>query len=125
MTGAHGTLLVMDELLSGGYRCGRKFWSEYAGITPDLLICGKAIGGGFPVAMVSIKRSIQTGPVVGQRNTFTNYAPGLAAIVATLSELERLNAQQRSLQIGEIIQNELNGLDLRGRGAMWIVRFDT
>ena len=122
---AQGSLLVFDELLTGGYRCGRRFWFEWAGIEPDLLVCGKAIAGGFPVGLVSAHRDIGfDGPAVGLRNTFSNHPLGQAAIVATLAELQRLDAAGQALRIGRIVQEQLPAERILGRGALWSIRFD-
>ena len=46
-----GALLVFDETQSGLGRCGKKFFYEYSGVEPDVLIIGEALGGGmFPIA---------------------------------------------------------------------------
>ncbi len=46
---ASGALLILDEVQCGMGRTGRLFAHEYAGITPDIMMVAKGIGGGFPL----------------------------------------------------------------------------
>ena len=48
----HGILLILDEVQCGVGRTGRLFAHEWAGITPDIMMVAKGIGGGFPLGAV-------------------------------------------------------------------------
>ena len=103
---ATGTLLVLDEIQCGFGRNGSLWAFEQFGITPDILLLGKALGGGMPlgafVADKKIMDSFTNNPVLGHINTFGGHpvscAAGLAAfkylinenIVATVKEKETL-----------------------------------
>ena len=103
---ATGTLLVLDEIQCGFGRNGSLWAFEQFGITPDILLLGKALGGGMPlgafVADKKIMDSFTNNPVLGHINTFGGHpvscAAGLAAfkylinenIVATVKEKESL-----------------------------------
>ncbi len=103
---ATGTLLVLDEIQCGFGRNGSLWAFEQFGITPDILLLGKALGGGMPlgafVADKKIMDSFTHNPVLGHINTFGGHpvscAAGLAAfkylinenIVATVKEKESL-----------------------------------
>src|SRR6185295_7205878 len=53
-----GALLIADEIFTGFGRTGRMFAVEREGVRPDLLCCGKALGGGLPIAAVLGSRAV-------------------------------------------------------------------
>jgi 4-aminobutyrate aminotransferase/(S)-3-amino-2-methylpropionate transaminase len=53
-----GTLMVADEILTGGGRTGHWFAVNHEGVKPDLVCCGKALGGGLPIAAVIGRRAV-------------------------------------------------------------------
>ncbi len=55
LTRRHGILLVADEIQSGWGRTGRWFGFEHLGIEPDIVVFGKAVGGGLPLAGVAAR----------------------------------------------------------------------
>lgn len=132
LTAAHGTLLVVDEILTGFGRTGALFASRAAmDAPPDLLCCGKALGGGMPIAAV-------LGPagVLGAWNdpgearhtaTFVAHPLACAAAVATLAVLEREGLVDRAVDLGARIAAEVESLrgrsphlvGIRGTGMLW------
>ena len=60
-----GILLVLDEVQSGMGRTGRLFAHEWAGVTPDIMMVAKGIGGGFPLGAVLATEDAASGMVVG------------------------------------------------------------
>ena len=48
----HGALFVADEVFTGFGRSGRRFAVDHDGVRPDLICCGKALGGGLPIGAV-------------------------------------------------------------------------
>lgn len=91
---ASGTLLVLDEIQCGFGRNGTLWAFEQFDVVPDILLLGKALGGGMPLgAFVSnreILKSLTYGPELGHINTFGGHpiccAAGLAAMNALLDE---------------------------------------
>jgi acetylornithine/N-succinyldiaminopimelate aminotransferase len=89
-----GTLLVLDEIQCGFGRNGTLWAFEQFGIVPDILLLGKALGGGMPlgafVADKKIMDSLTHNPVLGHINTFGGHpvccAAGLAAFNVLLEE---------------------------------------
>jgi acetylornithine/N-succinyldiaminopimelate aminotransferase len=49
---AHGILLILDEVQCGVGRTGKLFAHEWSGVTPDIMMVAKGIGGGFPLGAV-------------------------------------------------------------------------
>jgi len=89
-----GTLLVLDEIQCGFGRNGTLWAFEQFHVAPDILLLGKALGGGMPLgAFISnreIMSSLTHNPVLGHINTFGGHpvscAAGLAALRALLDE---------------------------------------
>ncbi|MCJ7874926.1 aspartate aminotransferase family protein [Phaeobacter sp. J2-8] len=62
---AHGVLLIFDEVQCGIGRSGRLFAHEWAGVTPDIMMVAKGIGGGFPLGAVLATEQAANGMVAG------------------------------------------------------------
>jgi glutamate-1-semialdehyde 2,1-aminomutase len=81
----HGVVLIFDEVITG-FRLARGGGAEHYGVTPDLAIYGKAIGGGWPVAAIAGRADLMdlfgTGRV-NHSGTFNGSLMGAAAVVAT------------------------------------------
>ena len=60
-----GTLLIFDEVQCGVARTGKLFAHEWAGITPDIMMVAKGIGGGFPLGAVLATQNAATGMTAG------------------------------------------------------------
>lgn len=89
-----GTLLILDEIQTGFGRCGHLFAFEKLNITPDILLLGKALGGGMPlgafIADKKIMDSLSTEPVLGHITTFGGHPVCCAAGHASLQILQQL-----------------------------------
>jgi glutamate-1-semialdehyde 2,1-aminomutase len=105
---AAGTLLLFDEVISG-FRVARGGAAEREGVTPDLVILGKVIGGGLPAAAYAGRRELmeRVAPAgdVYQAGTLSGNPLATAAGLATLRLLdppayERLDRLSRSLADG-------------------------
>jgi acetylornithine/N-succinyldiaminopimelate aminotransferase len=61
----HGILLILDEVQCGMGRTGKLFAHEWAGITPDIMMSAKGIGGGFPLVAVLATEDAASGMTAG------------------------------------------------------------
>ncbi|MDR0808756.1 MAG: aspartate aminotransferase family protein [Gemmobacter sp.] len=64
-----GTLLILDEVQCGMGRTGRLFAHEWAGITPDIMMVAKGIGGGFPLGAVLATENAASGMTAGSHGS--------------------------------------------------------
>ncbi len=91
---ATGTLLVMDEIQTGFGRTGKLWAFQHYNIIPDIILLGKALGGGMPLgAFISSYNNMQAfthNPVLGHITTFGGHpvccAAGMAGFKVLLSE---------------------------------------
>jgi 4-aminobutyrate aminotransferase-like enzyme len=85
-------LISFDEMQSGFARTGYKFGYEYYGIKPDLICCGKGMGGGIPISGVIGKKNIMDLPEVG--NMSSTHSANPLACYAGLAVLEEINKKK-------------------------------
>src|ERR1700712_5279882 len=88
----HGTLLIADEIFTGFGRTGSLFAVEPEGVRPDILCCGKALGGGLPIAAVIARRDLfrcwETAGEARHTATFLANPLACAAALAVLDILQ-------------------------------------
>ena len=125
-----GTLCVVDEVLTGFYRSGYLSYSQEIGLTPDILIFGKAMGNGFPVSAVVCRSDMQVTDAMLPGSTFSNNPLGASAVAATLTEMQHLDMGALTRSVDTAIRSELasleeHGVILRGKGALWVLEFPT
>ncbi len=124
----HGPLLILDEVQCGVGRTGKLFAHEWAGITPDIMMVAKGIGGGFPLGAVLATEEAASGMTAGTHGSTYGGNPlgcavGCAVIdhVATPEFLEGVNRK------AGLLRQKLEGLiadhpdvfeEVRGSGLM-------
>lgn len=86
-----GTLLILDEIQAGYGRTGTLFAFEQYGIVPDILLLGKGMGGGMPIAAFvagkNVMKVLSDNPMLGHITTFGGHPVCCAAALATLETL--------------------------------------
>jgi 4-aminobutyrate aminotransferase-like enzyme len=126
LTRKHGILLIADEIQAGWGRTGRWFGFEHLGITPDLVVFGKAVGGGLPLAGVAAPQSTLAKWQAGEHGTtFGGNPVSCAAGLAAMKIIEREGLVERVACLGEKIKARLKPqigqggvVDVRGNGLM-------
>jgi acetylornithine/N-succinyldiaminopimelate aminotransferase len=84
---ATGTLLIFDEVQCGMGRTGRLFAHEWAGITPDIMMVAKGIGGGFPLGALLATEHAARGMVAGTHGSTYGGNPLGCAVGAKVVEI--------------------------------------
>ena len=83
----HGALLIFDEVQCGMGRTGKLFAHEWAGITPDIMMVAKGIGGGFPLGAVLATEDAAQGMVAGTHGSTYGGNPLACAVGAKVMEI--------------------------------------
>jgi 4-aminobutyrate aminotransferase-like enzyme len=121
-----GMLLIYDEIQTGFGRLGTWFGADLYETTPDIMVIGKALGGGLPLFGVLFNSQLQ-GLAPGDHSfTFAHFPLSMAAANATIQVLEEEHLLDRANRIGAIFTDRLRELqnqyeligDIRGPGLM-------
>jgi ornithine--oxo-acid transaminase len=122
----HNVLLVLDEVETGLGRTGRRFCYQHEGVHPDLVIVGKALGGGvFPVSAVVGRMEVLSLFRPGEHgSTFGGNPLGAAVAREALRVLEEEQLAARSAELGEYLMSRLRDIqspyirEVRGKGLL-------
>ncbi len=128
-------LLVVDEIFTGWHRTGPRFACEPEGVTPDLLLVGKATAGGMPIGACAGGREVMEafGESKGEAlhtETFLGHPLTMAAGVAAVEWLSAEGLEAHVLEMGARVEAMLARVfrpwgervaAVRGAGLMWAV----
>jgi len=127
-----GTLLILDEIQAGFGRTGTLWGFEQFDIVPDILLLGKALGGGMPLgAFVADKQLMDQftdNPVLGHITTFGGHPVSCAAGLAAMKVLVEENRIGQVKQKEEIFRTLLVHTEIkavRSSGLWMAVEFDS
>ena len=134
-----GTLLVLDEIQCGFGRNGTLWAFEQFDVVPDILLLGKALGGGMPlgafIADKKIMNSFTHDPVLGHINTFGGHpvccAAGLAAFEVLLDEKLIDGVKEKEALFISLLTKMSDGLKpsrpltVRSCGLMMAIEFES
>lgn len=129
---ATGTMLVFDEIQTGFGRTGTLFAFESAGVVPDILLLGKALGGGMPlgafVSSTDKMNAFTDNPVLGHITTFGGHpvccAAGLAAMNYLLKSALIHGVTAKSALFIELLKHPLIKA-VRASGLLMAIEFDS
>jgi 4-aminobutyrate aminotransferase len=123
----HGVLYVDDEVQSGMGRTGPVWAIEHYGVEPDLLVSGKSLGGGLPLAAVTGRAEVMDAPEPGGLGgTFGGNPVACAAALAVLDEVASESFRSHAVEVGTTIRIRLDEIasrhdhvgEVRGIGPM-------
>jgi 4-aminobutyrate aminotransferase-like enzyme len=124
---AAGGICIADEVQVGFGRVGEKFWGfELQDVEPDIVVMGKPIGNGQPLAAVVVTKEIAHAFNNGMEyfNTFGGNPVSMATGLAVLDVIEKEELQKNAKNTGDYLMEGLKGLmdkypiigDVRGHG---------
>ncbi|MDK3017516.1 aspartate aminotransferase family protein [Pseudodonghicola flavimaris] len=123
-----GCLLVLDEVQCGMGRTGRLFAHEWAGITPDIMMVAKGIGGGFPLGAVLATEDAASGMTAGTHgSTYGGNPLGCAVGCAVMDQVNTPAFLHGVNRKAGLLRQKLEGLvaahpdvfeEVRGVGLM-------
>jgi 4-aminobutyrate aminotransferase / (S)-3-amino-2-methylpropionate transaminase / 5-aminovalerate transaminase len=123
----HGILYVADEVQSGCGRTGAPWAIEHLNVEPDMIVSGKTLGGGLPLAAVTGRSDVMDAPHPGGLGgTFGGNPVSCAAACAVLDALGEPGFRERAETVGRVIRGRLEALaekhreigEVRGLGPM-------
>jgi acetylornithine/N-succinyldiaminopimelate aminotransferase len=125
---ATGTLMILDEVQCGMGRTGRLFAHEWAGVTPDIMMVAKGIGGGFPLGALLATEAAAAGMTAGTHGSTYGGNPLACAVGcavmeivaddAFLAEVRRKAALLRQRLEGLVAAHPRVFAGVRGQGLM-------
>ena len=120
-----GALLILDELQTGLGRTGKMFAFEHYDISPDILVLGKSLGGGFPIgAMISdrsLMNKLKSKPILGHITTFGGHPVISQAGLTTLKIILRDKLFEKAKISEQKFKQRLKHpaiIEIRGKGLM-------
>jgi diaminobutyrate-2-oxoglutarate transaminase len=126
ITAARCIPLIADEVQTGVGRTGA-FWAvEHSGVTPDVMVLSKAIGGSLPLAVIVYRDDLDVWEPGAHAGTFRGNQLAMAAGTATLAYVRANGLADRAATLGAHLLGQLRRLardvpcmgDVRGRGLM-------
>ncbi|HVR88199.1 MAG TPA: aminotransferase class III-fold pyridoxal phosphate-dependent enzyme [Candidatus Limnocylindria bacterium] len=126
-----GALLVFDEVQTGFGRTGAWFAAQRSGVTPDVMVLAKALGGGLPLGAIVAPRALhERWKTSTHGSTFGGNPVSCASGLATLEVIRDEGLVARADLVGRIIVEELAPLrrdprvrEIRTYGAMAAIEF--
>jgi 4-aminobutyrate aminotransferase len=111
----HGALLIFDEIPHALGRTGRMFTCENFNVTPDILVIGKALGGGiFPLAALIAREDLDiAGEGALGHYTHEKNPVACAAALAAIDYTEANRLPERARELGSLALDRLRALQTR------------
>jgi taurine-pyruvate aminotransferase len=130
----HGVLLIVDEVICGFGRTGRKFGHQHYGVMPDIVTMAKGITSAyFPLSATAVRRGVYEKFAADAEydrlrhvNTFGGHPGGCAVAIKNLEIMEEEGLSARAAEMGERLREKLTSLedhpnvgDVRNKGLLF------
>ena len=126
-----GALLILDEIQTGFGRTGKLFGFELFNVNPDIIVLGKAMGGGLPIggftSSQKLMRKFESNPMLGHITTFGGNPLAMSAGNAVMDVMFKNGFLSNVTKNGKYFLSELNKLkekypkiikEVRGKGLL-------
>ena len=114
-TERNSMLLIVDEIFTGFGRTGATFGFDHEGVIPNLVVLGKALGGGLPVSLVAGPRELLGAlPPLRQTSTFSANPMACAAGSVLVDVLEREQLPAQAAGLGAHLEQALRAVTVAG-----------
>ncbi len=118
--------LIVDEIQTGFGRTGKLYAFEHSGITPDVVLLSKAIGGSLPLSVVLYDQGLDKWAPGAHAGTFRGNQLAMAAGIATIRYILENRLAERAAVMGDRLMSHLRQIqaesccmgEVRGRGLM-------
>lgn len=123
----HGIVFIADEVQTGFCRTGKFFAIAWTTVAPDIIVMAKSMAAGLPLSALTGRAELMDAPHEGGLGgTYGGNPVACRAALAAIAEMERLDLNQRALEIGEITRDYFHRIavespfigEVRGLGAM-------
>ncbi len=122
----HNILFIADEIQTGLGRTGKMFACDWEGVTPDIYILGKALGGGvYPVSCIAADNEIMDVFEPGSHgSTFGGNPLAASVALASLDVIKSENLPDRAEELGKYFRGKLQEMqsshvkEVRGKGLL-------
>ena len=129
-----GSLIIIDEVTTGFGRTGKWFGFEHYRLQPDIVVCGKGMGNGYPISAVTLKKDLSE---AFENNPFRyaqshqNDPLGCAVSLEVIKEIDRTGLVQETEEKGILFKSLLKNTclkhneikEVRGQGLMLALEF--
>jgi len=127
----HGILLIADEVLTGFGRTGERMAIDHWGITPDIMVLGKGMSGGYAAMSAvatgaHIPEAMADAGLIPMFHTYGGHPSQCAAADKVLEIMDREQLVERVQRLGPVLESKLNKLrsnpfvaDVRGKGFLY------
>ena len=128
-----GAQLILDEIQTGIGRTGKMFAFEHYNVVPDILLLGKALGGGMNVgAFVSSRdkmKELSQNPILGHITTFGGHPVVCAAVAACLKAIKDEDildgVEEKGALLESIVIKNSEVHEIRRKGLMFAIEMES
>lgn len=127
-----GALFIADEIQTGFGRTGKFFACMHHGITPDIILMAKGMGGGMPIgafmSSLQLMHTLTDQPVLGHITTFGGHPVSCAAAAACFDIIQQLDIETRIPQLENQLRERLQHPAIKsisGKGLLLALEFES